>query len=288
MHEFAPEHLSFSALTSYIRCGKAYQLRRLAGAPEHPSWWSIGGSTVHQVTETIDRLTSSGQSVTIDVNSETLRVLDELAEAERSRTGLDPDEWFAGGRHPNKQRYEFWKDEAPQMVQRWIDWRNEHDWKIATLTEVPAIEFEVRFPIPSLGIEFLGFIDRIMVYPSGEHAIVDIKTGSRQPPDVQLGMYANALESMGYERPKYGVFWNARTGKHSPPLPLDKYTPAYVDQHFAQFYRGAEVGTFLPNVYSDFCRTCTVQRACYAFGGDLSSQYDPLDPAFRGNASAGS
>lgn len=289
--EFAPEHLSFSALTSYIRCGKAYELRKLAGVPEHPSWWSIGGSCVHQVTEEYDRLdlelTSAGQIVTMNVTSETIRTLDELVDDRRQKSPEPPEEWFAGGRHPDKQRYEYWKEQAPQMVQRWIDWRSEHNWKIAEFGGVPAIEFEVKSPIPGLDVPFIGFIDRVMVLPSGDLVVLDLKTGARQVPEVQLGVYANALEAQGLPRPMYGVYWNARTGKHTPPTPLDKYSSDYVAQHFQQFYTAAKGGTFLPNVYADNCRTCTVQRACYAFGGDLSVQYDPLDPNYVGKAQDG-
>lgn len=50
-----PAHLSYSALTDYLKCGKQYQLSRILGLPERPAWWNIGGHAVHAATEAWDR-----------------------------------------------------------------------------------------------------------------------------------------------------------------------------------------------------------------------------------------
>lgn len=49
-------HMSYSSLTSYLKCGKAYQLNRILGIQEQPAWWSIGGRAVHEATEELDRI----------------------------------------------------------------------------------------------------------------------------------------------------------------------------------------------------------------------------------------
>lgn len=48
-------HLSYSSLTSYLKCGKAYELSRILKLPERPMWSSIGGRAVHEATEDRDR-----------------------------------------------------------------------------------------------------------------------------------------------------------------------------------------------------------------------------------------
>lgn len=48
-------HLSYSSLTNWLKCGKAYQLSKILGLTEQASWWSIGGRAVHEATEVIDR-----------------------------------------------------------------------------------------------------------------------------------------------------------------------------------------------------------------------------------------
>jgi ATP-dependent helicase/DNAse subunit B len=49
-----PEHISYSALTTYIDCGYQYYLGRLLEIPEQPSVWSVGGSSFHTATEKWD------------------------------------------------------------------------------------------------------------------------------------------------------------------------------------------------------------------------------------------
>jgi len=44
-------HRSFSALTSWVRCGKAFQLEREVMAPSEPAWWFVGGSAFHAAAE---------------------------------------------------------------------------------------------------------------------------------------------------------------------------------------------------------------------------------------------
>ena len=51
MSEPVIEHRSFSAFTSWLRCGKAYQLERTLKAPSEPAWWFAGGSAFHTAAE---------------------------------------------------------------------------------------------------------------------------------------------------------------------------------------------------------------------------------------------
>jgi hypothetical protein len=51
-----PAHVSYSALTTWLDCGYKYVLSRGAKIPEKPSWWFIGGNTVHDATEQLDRV----------------------------------------------------------------------------------------------------------------------------------------------------------------------------------------------------------------------------------------
>jgi putative RecB family exonuclease len=44
-------HRSFSSFTSWLRCGKAWQLERGFQAPSEPAWWFVGGSAFHAAAE---------------------------------------------------------------------------------------------------------------------------------------------------------------------------------------------------------------------------------------------
>lgn len=51
-----PAHVSYSQYTDWLKCGKAYELKRVLGLAESPAWWSIGGKGVHSATESYDRM----------------------------------------------------------------------------------------------------------------------------------------------------------------------------------------------------------------------------------------
>lgn len=50
-----PRHRSYSSFTSWLSCGKAWQLSRAAKVAEVPAWYFVGGSAVHTATEVFDR-----------------------------------------------------------------------------------------------------------------------------------------------------------------------------------------------------------------------------------------
>jgi len=50
-----PEHISYSAITTFIDCGYQYYLGRLLQKQEEPSVWSVGGSAFHLACENYDK-----------------------------------------------------------------------------------------------------------------------------------------------------------------------------------------------------------------------------------------
>jgi hypothetical protein len=46
-----PAYRSYSSFTSWLACGKAWQLARLVDVKEQPAWWFAGGKAVHTATE---------------------------------------------------------------------------------------------------------------------------------------------------------------------------------------------------------------------------------------------
>ena len=49
-----PEHISYSAFTTYLTCGYQDYLGRLLKLEEEPSIWSAGGRAFHYATELYD------------------------------------------------------------------------------------------------------------------------------------------------------------------------------------------------------------------------------------------
>jgi putative RecB family exonuclease len=297
-----PEHVSHSQLTSWAeRCQKAWELKRIRGAPEVPAWWLVGGSTVHEVTEELDRrglefgLTPAAMNVTLEIEELTLLKLNELAAKTAEKSGVPESEWFTAGRGKGQGR-EYWEENAPTMVSNWLTWRTRVGWEIAFFEDDdeidhPMIELDLEsFFRLNLTLEVdaetkvVGAPDRVMVLPNGELVIVDVKSGSSTPKtQMQQGLYATLLELLGHRRPRYGTFVKVKEpdGVHTTLAPLAKYDERFFTQMFGAFRAQLETGMFLPNV-GDNCRTCGVQAACYAASGSLSHEYDPLDPNYQG------
>lgn len=49
-----PAYRSYTSLSGYLQCQKAWQLSRLAGVPEKPAFWLAGGKAVHAGIERYD------------------------------------------------------------------------------------------------------------------------------------------------------------------------------------------------------------------------------------------
>lgn len=50
-----PAYRSYSSFTSFLSCGKAWELSRIAKVEETPAWYLAGGKAIHSVTEAYDR-----------------------------------------------------------------------------------------------------------------------------------------------------------------------------------------------------------------------------------------
>ncbi len=283
-------HVSHSQLTGWAeRCQKAFQLQRIQGAPVVPAWWLVGGSTVHEVTEDLDRrglefgLTPADLNVTIEIEGLTESKLDELMKREQEKSGVPQEEWFTAGRGKG-QGYDYWSENAPKMVANYLTWRTRTGWPIAFFGDLPGIEFDLNVTMEAGPIK--GAPDRVFSLPNGELVVADIKSGSSTPKTVmQQGLYATLLAQEGHRRPKYGTFVKVKEDAgpgavHTTLAPLAKYDERLFNLHFGALRAQVETGTFIPNV-GDNCRTCGVSASCYAAGGSLSADYDPLDPNYK-------
>ena len=49
--ETTVSHRSYSSFTSWVKCGKAWQLERELKAPTQPAWYFVGGTAFHEAAE---------------------------------------------------------------------------------------------------------------------------------------------------------------------------------------------------------------------------------------------
>lgn len=272
-------HVSYSQLSSWVRCGKAYELERVIKVPSSPTWAMVAGKAVHTGTEYIDKGASDPiRDIWLDVFASTI-------EEEAERSSSDPEDWRATGRRtkdkPRGEDYRFWQLEGAKQLQRWKAWRLANkDLTIASLvTDGAAFDgIELPLVIRFGDVEVKGYVDRVFVTPQDELLVIDIKTGAYAPKDAgqQVGLYATGIHQTFGKRPALGAYWMGRTGTFSePPKTLDHLGDRYWSQAMSLFSKAKADDIYLPNP-GMFCGSCSVRDYCATQGGALAGLADSL------------
>lgn len=205
---------------------------------------------------------------------------EEVANRQKQSPSFTPDQFTATGRasakYGGKRNTDWWLDNGGQMVQDWIDWRKQTNWDILTIAGKPCVEIELRFVLPGMDMQVLAYIDRVFVLPTGELAVVDLKTGRTPETPEQLGLYRVGLGLVHNYWPDWGYFWSPGGKGHGQPLDLTMYTPEYFSALFQQAVAGVNAGTFLPQPANSCKNWCGVARYCHAVGGAEAKGHDPL------------
>lgn len=284
-----PGHLSFSSLSSYVQCGWRYYVERGLKIQGAPSWAQIGGSAVHEMTADYDlgspesrqglRFEGYFQEALdkqLEFNNATLVTADgdyagpaRIKESDIRATGRASKEW------PNKRDKAWWLANGPAMFDRWVSWMAMNPWDLLHGVDVGdgdflAVEFDVSSNIGDIYVK--AYVDRAFVLPSGEVAVVDIKTGTMKPSDpLQLGVYAVLMEKTLGVRPSWGYYWMAEQGGTTEPVDLSRYTEDYLSWLFTSQSAGLASQVFLPQV-TNMCSGCGVRDYCPAVGGRRASE----------------
>ena len=268
-------YVSHSALNTWLSCGWQFYLSRIQHVPEQPSYWLAGGKAVHEATEYYDRMFHNTDQQSA-FNSRAAFEANWEINYKSADNGM---EWRAGGRatkaNPNKEDATWWLENGPKMVDFWTQFRQDSGFNMYQLPDgSEAIETELNQEVG--GVPLKAFLDRLMVAPTGELIVVDIKTSSREPASLtQLGIYAILVEKTLGVRPSLGSYFMARTGELTAPQSLDRYTEARLGSWAKGFELAMENKIFIPQV-STMCGTCSVNAACYAVGGKDSHLYPEI------------
>lgn len=246
------EHLSNSSLSTWLRCGEAFKLERIDGHRSPKGWAMLAGLAIHSATEALDK----GEETVVQKawDKAWAYQLSTLEANEQPRAGGKVSkEW------PNKEDGAFWTHHGPKHVQTWINWRDEkidEGWDI--------IGIETPFEVELEGVKVVGHIDRILVDPHGQQAVLDLKSGMLPQSPVQLAVYAVGMELAGLGRPTFGGYFLTRSGKCELNM-LDRYSPELVGSWFASVARGIESEIFVPQP-NNLCGVCGVRSHCSIFG----------------------
>lgn len=278
-----PEHLSHSQRETLERCAKSWFLKYIARAPRRPALWAAGGSAVHEVTETWDRMVFADPKM-LQVNWSQDLLRDRWSEAfnaqlDRARQA-DPNEnnW---NRSPSEP-IEVWSTNGPAFVRSYIEWRKRSPYEIWTTPDgSPAIELDVSGMLPGCPVEIKGYVDRIFRDPVLDQlVIVDLKTGKRPPKGPeQFAAYAALVKVKYGIQADIGVAFLNRKGTLGKPYPLAEHTPEAVGQVFAETWQRIQAGDFPADGFPKNCFVCDVGASCAANNGPLAAVYDPDHPS---------
>jgi putative RecB family exonuclease len=264
-------YISHSAMSTWLNCGWSFYLTRIQKIQENPSYWLVGGKSLHEGTEIYDALEPG---VAFDS-----RAVFEQRWAENYKLADNGMPFRAGGKkstaYPNKEDARWWLDNGPKMLDFWVQFRETSGYTIYELPDgAKAVETELNTEVG--GVSMKGFLDRLMVSPEGELIVVDIKTSSKAPVTyTQLGTYAILTEKTMGIRPVKGAYWMARTGELTEPVELDHYTEGRLATHVKGFKIAVDNNIFIPQP-GFMCGTCSVNHACYAVKGKNSHLYPEL------------
>jgi hypothetical protein len=260
--------LSYSAVSSYHDCGERFRLERIVNVPQAPAWWFAGGSGVHEATEVFDRQVDAGSSERDALAAALVKFQDYMNTEVAKNPGAT---WRAGGRatkaNPNKEDGTWWSINGPLMVETYAQWRHQTEWELwrEPDTGEPGIELVYTVDFPG-EVTSVGAIDRLFVV-DGELKIVDLKSGSRTPPPLQLGEYACAIELKYGYRPRIGTYYMTRTATTTGDMLLDRYSIDMIGRWKRNAKKAIELGIFTPHLTS-MCTACSVNSECYAFSAD--------------------
>lgn len=285
---YAPDHLSYSTVSGYRDCPARFRFQKVMGLEQRPGWAAIGGNAVHEATEVLDYVSLGALAGEYDWAPADADPVDlfnvcfdrAIADRRKHSPSFNTEDYVATGRasvnYGGKRGQSWWRDNGPGMVRAWLDWREATGWEIAVIAGTPMIETRVDFDLGD-GIVVTGFIDRGFVLPSGQLAILDLKTGRIPETGEQLGLYATAFEVIhgsGF-RPSWGYYWTPDKG-HGQPVGLDMYSPEYFKRLYTQVALGINAGSFPPHPMNNCKAWCSVSRYCGAVGGPEAREVDPL------------
>jgi len=263
-------YVSHSSLSTWLQCGWSFYLSRIQRVEEAPSWWLVGGKAVHEATEYYDLNGSEGfNSASVFMEAWTRNLPDNLSALKFRSAGKK------NKTTPFGEDSSWWLNEGPKMVDRWVEFRLNSGYQVYRYSDGTAA-IETKMDQVVGGVPVKAVLDRLMVTPSGELIVVDIKTGSREPMSkMQMGIYAVLVEKQFGLRPTGGAYWMSRSGELTEQYDLSHFTESRLASWAKNFEKAVLHDLYIPSP-GMMCGTCGVRDACYIVKGKDSYKYPEI------------
>lgn len=244
--EYKTRSRSYSQLSSYEQCPKAYFLARIAGVWSRPAPWFGMGTALHSAVEHREKTGDTEGALRVAQDAYKASVAAELAETP------NPDAWHRSGPYRGAadipRRY-------GKLAEHLAIYESLRDALPAMVPDGVEAEFEADFG----GVTVIGFIDQIR-----ERLVVDLKTGSTTPKTAdQLAVYAEAVRQTTGEDITEGAYLMTGVGKKGRIVRHDLTTISVesLTARFTAMDSGVKAEQF-PETPGDHCVRCGVVSSC--------------------------
>lgn len=249
------EHLSYSQLSSYLKCQRSWYLGKIRQAEEKQTWYTPIGTAFHEWIEA--RLKGEPEKTPEEY-------FYPLIEAQMK---IEPDTsaWLSGGSKEDPIVEDKALRRLVECMEKATEWLEGF--------EVWEVEYDATGFLPDCEVPIKGFVDLIGEHPKHGPVIVDWKTGKNKPKDnFQLETYAALLEQRE-------AFWNTRQngggfrglwGMVNPdassprPIDLSSVNPADVGKKYQDVLEKMRKKLYQSNHSYYNCLFCYHQDNCLA------------------------
>lgn len=272
----APGHTSPSQASLAASCAMAWWLKYRRGAPERPSWASVGGKALHQVIEWIERgrfgnpdlLTPGAEGLAAKVAQWWDNAFKAAIEKEALESVFPMQSWRAS--NAGREDENWWSSEGPEMVHKFLAWRvkwRAAGWEQAYGTDgLQIIEKEMKVN----GVKVV--IDSAWYHAQRkELAIIDWKSGSFADADHFQHATYQAVLGAGGELIPYainrvlGASWRARKGELGPAVDVVKrHSSAELALRLNAPRVIDNARAYIPNTNGGYggCNSCSLKLSC--------------------------
>ena len=253
------EHLSASAIATYVDCGLLYKFSKIDKLPiEQKSSAMEFGSAIHFVLEEYYQEKLIGEKLLLKDIHEFFETTWRVRAEDKTDIQYNKGHDFQSLLMLGKDLLTVWYQKLPEE----------------NYTTIIGVEEAFSFYLPGIEIPFIGSIDLIEEDRSGNVILVtDHKTSARAyskdevTTNQQLTLYQLALKSMGYLDREILLRFQTYIKTKSPRFEEYYTTRSEIDEHrlvrkYVKVWEAIKARIFVPNDTSWKCPSCLYKIAC--------------------------
>lgn len=256
------EHRSVSQLLKYSRCGEEYRLSYVDKVHvNRPAAWLAQGTAFHIAVQGWEE---SGRSPQFDIGGTYVVVYDQEIAAMKSRQP-DLKQWLHSLKTTTDNDIETRRNIGLEQLQKYVDFAENDSFVLKDIDDF-TLGIEVPFELEIGGVVVKGAIDQLILHPDGVE-VRDLKTGNRESANIQLGVYALAVEKIFKWPVIRASYYYAKDSKvvTLSRQDLTRYSEEYLGDLFRSLDTGIRSRVFIPNPGSH-CVLCPVKDNCRELG----------------------